>query len=63
MAPNDNFIQRAVNNGVASAGNYAGSVVDAAGKGVSNAGRNAGNRSGLLPASVRIKPANFDPTA
>ncbi len=44
MAPNDNFIQRAVNNGVATAGGYAGGVVDAAGKSVSGAGRNVGNR-------------------
>ena len=44
MAPNDNFIQRAVNNGVATAGDYAGGVVDAAGKGVSGAGRNVGSR-------------------
>ena len=44
MAPNDNFISRAVQNGVATAGGYAGGVVDAAGKGVSGAGRNVGNR-------------------
>lgn len=44
MAPNDNFIQRAVNNGVATAGTYAGDAVNAAGKTVSAAGRNAGDR-------------------
>lgn len=44
MAPNDNFIQRGVDNAVASAGSYAGGVVDAAGKSVSGAGRNVGNR-------------------
>lgn len=44
MAPNDNFISRAVNNGVATAGGYAGGAVDAAGKSVSGAGRGVGNR-------------------
>lgn len=44
MAPNDNFISRAVNNGVATAGSYAGGVVDAAGKSVSGAGRGVGDR-------------------
>ena len=48
MAPNDNFIQRAVNNGVATAGDYAGGAVDAAGKSVSGAGRNMGNRYSIL---------------
>lgn len=44
MAPNDNFIQRAVNDTVAGAGSYAGGIVDSAGKTVSGAGRNVGNR-------------------
>ena len=44
MSSNDNFISRAVQNGVATAGGYAGGVVDAAGKSVSGAGRNVGNR-------------------
>ena len=44
MASNDNFISRTVQNGVATAGGYAGGVVDAAGKSVSGAGRNVGNR-------------------
>lgn len=48
MAPNDNFISRTVQNGVATAGGYAGGVVDAAGKSVSGAGRNVGNRSVIL---------------
>ncbi|KAL2054408.1 hypothetical protein ABVK25_005156 [Lepraria finkii] len=43
MASNDNFISRTVQNGVATAGGYAGGVVDAAGKSVSGAGRNVGN--------------------
>ena len=44
MASNDNFISRTVQNGVAAAGGYAGGVFDAAGKSVSGAGRNFGNR-------------------
>lgn len=44
MSSNDNFISRAVQNGVATAGGYAGGVVDAAGKSVSGTGRNVGNR-------------------
>ena len=44
MSSNDNFISRAVQSGVATAGGYAGGVVDAAGKSVSGAGRNVGNR-------------------
>ncbi len=44
MSSNDNFVSRAVQNGVATAGGYAGGVVDAAGKSVSGAGRNVGNR-------------------
>lgn len=51
MAPNENFIQRAVNNGVAIAGGYAGGVVDVVGKSVSGAGRNVGNRL-LSPLSL-----------
>ena len=47
MAPSDNFIQRAVNNGVATAGDYAGGVVDAAGKSVSSTGQNVGSRQVL----------------
>lgn len=57
MAPNDNFIQRAVNNGVATAGGYAGGVVDAAGKGVSGAGRNVGNR--YAPTHLPYLPATY----
>ena len=44
MSSNDNFISRAVQNGVATAGGYAGGMVDAAGKSVSGAGRNVGDR-------------------
>ena len=44
MSSNDNFISRAVQNGVSTAGGYAGGVVDAAGKSVSGAGRNVGDR-------------------
>ena len=44
MSSNDNFVSRAVQNGVATAGGYAGGVVDAAGKSISSAGRNVGNR-------------------
>ena len=44
MSSNDNFISRAVQNGVSTAGGYAGGLVDAAGKSVSGAGRNVGDR-------------------
>ena len=44
MSSNDNFISHAVQSGVATAGGYAGGVVDAVGKSVSGAGRNVGNR-------------------
>lgn len=44
MPPNDNPISRAVNSGIATAGNYAGGAVDAAGKSVSGAGRGVGKR-------------------
>lgn len=52
MSSNDNFISRTVQNGVATAGGYAGGVVDAAGKSVSGAGRNVGNRCVLREATV-----------
>lgn len=55
MAPNDNFISRTVQNGVATAGGYAGGVVDAAGKSVSGVGRNVGNRSASLEARVQFR--------
>ena len=54
MAPNDNFVQRAVNNGVATAGSYAGGVVDAAGKGVSSAGLSVGNRWRFHPNAILL---------
>lgn len=44
MAPNDNFISRAVQNGVAAAGGFAGGIVDSAGRSVQGAGRGVGNR-------------------
>lgn len=43
MAPNDNFISRGIQSGVAAAGSFAGGVVDSAGKTVQNTGRGVGN--------------------
>lgn len=43
MAPNDNFISRGIQSGVAAAGSFAGGVVDSAGKTVQNSGRGIGN--------------------
>lgn len=42
---NDNFISKAVSDGVSSAGNLAGGLVDSAGQSVSGAGRGVGDRS------------------
>ena len=44
MTSNDNFISRAVQNGVASAGNFAGGIIDSAGRGVQGAGSGVGTR-------------------
>ena len=44
MAPNDNWISKTVQRGVASAGSMAGGVVDSAGKSVEGAGKGVGNR-------------------
>ena len=44
MAPNDNWISKTVQSGVASAGSMAGGVVDSAGKSVEGAGKGVGNR-------------------
>lgn len=54
MASNDNFISKAVQNGVSSAGNYAGGVVDSAGKSVAGAGRGLGDTYdfGSIPKSM-----------
>lgn len=43
MAPNDNFISRGIQSGVAAAGSFAGGVVDSAGKTVQSTGRGVGN--------------------
>lgn len=64
MPSNDNFISRTVQSGVATAGGYAGGVVDVAGKSVSGAGRNMGNRSAHTfphphPHPQQIKPETF----
>lgn len=44
MPPNDNFISRTIQSGVAAAGNFAGGVVDSAGRSVQGAGQGVGSR-------------------
>ena len=56
MSSNDNFISRAVQAGVSTAGGYAGGVVDAAGKSVSGAGRNVGDRCVHKGATISTIP-------
>lgn len=43
MPPNDSFISRKINAGVASAGNAAGSLVDGGGKSIQTSGRGLGD--------------------
>lgn len=43
MAPNDNFITRNINAGIASAGSAAGSLVDGGGKSIQTSGRGLGD--------------------
>jgi len=60
MAPNDNFISKAVQDGVASAGSMAGGVVDSAGKSVTGAGQGVGKRSvRIAPLSPRTSANQF----